>query len=67
MIYPLAHTAIASMLSYITFSSVYVFIYLFLRLINKTSKATGELNDLLSMKFCHLGSKMSILKGEEKT
>lgn len=41
MIYPLAHTAIASMLPYIAFSSVYVFIYLYLRLINKTSKAMG--------------------------
>lgn len=67
MIYPLAHTAIASMLPYITFSSVYVFLYLFLRLLNKTTKAMGELDDLLSKKFCHLGRKMSILKGEEKT
>lgn len=67
MIYPLAHTAVVSMLPYITFSSVFVFIYLFLRLINKTSKAMGELDDLFPRKFCHLGSKMSILKGEEKT
>lgn len=67
MIYPLAHTAVANMLPCITFSCVYVFIHLFLRLINKTSKAVGELDDVLSKKFCHLGSKTSILKEEEKT
>lgn len=66
MIYPLAHCN-CKYAAYITFSSVYVFIYLFLRLLNKTTKAMRELDDLLSKKFCHLGRKMYILKGEEKS
>lgn len=65
MIYRLAHTAIASMLPYTTFSSVYVSIYLFLRLINKTNKAMGELDDLLSINVVSW-EKKSILKWEEK-
>lgn len=66
MIYPLAHSN-CKYAAYITFSSVYVFIYLFLRLLNKTTKAMGELDDLFSKKFCHLGRKMYILKAEEKS
>lgn len=54
MIYSLAHAAIAGMLPYSTFSTVCVFISLFLRLINKTSKAMGELDYLLPKKFYYL-------------
>lgn len=67
MIYRLAHTAIASMLPYTTFSSVYVSIYLFLRLINKTNKAMGELDDLLSRKCCQLGKKIYSEMGGKKS